>query len=94
MIDKEKLGDFLGSADEFNKKCLEIFTESLSFKKMNIDEAMRYYLSLFMLPGEGQQIDRIVLQFGNKYAKDCKESNKFINSGDSAYSLSYLLITL
>ena len=61
---------------------------------MNIDEAMRYYLSLFMLPGEGQQIDRVVLQFGNKYHKDCAESNKFIASGDSAYSLSYLLITL
>jgi Sec7-like guanine-nucleotide exchange factor len=54
VVDKEKLGEFLGSADEFNKKCLEIFTDSLSFKKMNIDEAMRYYLSLFMLPGEGQ----------------------------------------
>ena len=93
-IDKEKLGGFLGDADDYNNKSLLLFTDSLSFKDMNIDEAMRYYLSQFMLPGEGQQIDRVVQQFGMKYHRDCSLSNPFIASGDSAYSLSYLLITL
>lgn len=60
---------------------------------MEIDEAMRYFLSYFTLPGEGQKIDRIVQKFGQKFFDD-NSDNKFISSADSAYSLSYLLITL
>jgi Sec7-like guanine-nucleotide exchange factor len=44
-LDKEKLGDFLSGPEPFNNTCLQLFTNGLSFKGLNIDEAMRYYLA-------------------------------------------------
>jgi len=54
------LGDFFGDEHEYNIKCLDYFTDKLNMRGMEIDEAMRYFLSYFTLPGEGQKIDRIV----------------------------------
>ena len=53
LINKEKLGEFLGGGSQFEIKVLSEFTDLLNFNKMQIDEALRYYMSYFALPGEG-----------------------------------------
>lgn len=58
---------------------------------MEIDEAMRLFLQQFRLPGEGQQIDRIIEQFSSTYYIDNKSQ---FNDLDSAYVLAYSLIFL
>lgn len=58
---------------------------------MDIDQALRLYLSLFTLPGESQQVDRVAQAFAQKYFKDNYES---LNSSEAAYTLTYLLIML
>lgn len=47
------IGEIFGGDEDFNLKVLEIYLGSLSFKDISILEAMRYFLSLFEMPGEG-----------------------------------------
>lgn len=58
---------------------------------MRLDQAMRHYLEQFTLPGEAQQVDRIIQKFGHKYQKD---NATVFNSSDGVYTLSFLLIML
>ena len=59
---------------------------------MQIDEALRYYMSYFALPGEGQQVDRIMEKFGERYYLD--NPNCLFKSANAVYTLSYLLMML
>lgn len=67
------------------------FTELVDFHNLTLDDAMRHYLSLFELPGEGQKIDRVMQAFASKFFQDNPNSFK---SGSAAYTLSFLLIML
>jgi len=73
-------------------KVLQEFSELIDLQNQNIDEAMRTYLQYFQLPGEGQKVDRIMLQFAQKFFKDNNDS-VFV-SADACYTLSYLMMML
>jgi len=64
LFEKAQIGEFLGREKEwqggFALKVLRAYGEELDFKGMEFDEAIRYYLSGFRLPGEAQKIDRII----------------------------------
>lgn len=47
------IGEIFGGEEDFNLKVLDTYLGFLNFKNMSILEAMRYYLSLFEMPGEG-----------------------------------------
>ena len=51
---------------------------------------MRYFLSLFEMPGEGQKVERILENFSKKYA----DENSNLYTADGAYLLSFLLMML
>ena len=61
-------------------------------KSMSVEDALRYYLDHFTLPGESQQVDRIMQKFSEKYFKDTAGGT--FRSSDSIYTFSYLLIML
>ncbi|EGR32637.1 sec7 domain protein [Ichthyophthirius multifiliis] len=51
-ISKDALGEYIGGYKEININVLSEFTDALNFKGMKLDEAMRYFLTEFTLPGE------------------------------------------
>ena len=59
-IDKTQIGEFLGREAEYQDgfclKVLHEYTNLLDFEKMDFDEAIRFFLSGFRLPGEAQKV--------------------------------------
>lgn len=54
---------------------------------------MRIFLTYFQLPGEAQQVDRIMQKFGEKFMND-NAHNTYLKNGGVAYVLSYSLMML
>ncbi|KAM3140342.1 hypothetical protein pb186bvf_007502 [Paramecium bursaria] len=90
-VNKDKLGEFFGSENEFNQTVFSNYVDYMNFKDQQLDEGLRNLLEYFTLPVESQQIDRIVQKFASKYVED--NSNQF-SSAEAAYTLSYLLMML
>lgn len=90
LIDKDALGQFIGDYQELNQKVLKDFTQLINFRRLGIDDALRLYLGHFSLPGEAQQIERIVTAFSEQY---CKQNPETLCE-DSVYLLTYSLIML
>jgi len=85
------LGQYFGSPDNYNQEIFNYFCSLLDFTKLELDQALRLLLSRFRLPGEAQQIDRIVQTFSKKYMMD--NPNAF-NDEDTPYIMSYSAIML
>ena len=64
-VDKKLLGEYLSK--EENKLFCEAFINSLDFTNLRIDEAIRFMLEKFRLPGENQLIVRIFDAFASHY---------------------------
>jgi brefeldin A-inhibited guanine nucleotide-exchange protein len=100
-IDKTTLGEYLGEGDPFNIKVLYAYVDSLNFKGLPFDDALRFFLQDFRLPGEAQKIDRMMEKFAERYistngkqvpSKTCGEVS-FANA-DTGYVLAYSIIML
>mmetsp|Transcript_13142 Transcript_13142/g.26694 ORF Transcript_13142/g.26694 Transcript_13142/m.26694 type:complete len:2158 (-) Transcript_13142:64-6537(-) len=95
LFDKAQIGDFLGREKEwqggFALKVLRAYGEELDFKGMDFDEAIRYYLSGFRLPGEAQKIDRIMEVFAARYTD---QNSKIFPTPDAAFILAFSIIML
>lgn len=90
-INKKLLGEFL--AKPKNKEYLDLFIEDFDFSNTSLDEAMRSLFAAFRLPGESQQIERIMEKFAEHYITG--ENNiKDVADKDSAFVLSYAIIML
>lgn len=88
-VDKKVLGEFLSK--EENKQVREAFINSLDFTNLRIDEALRFMLEKFRLPGESQLIERILDAFSLHWF----DQNKgILPNSDSALSLAYAIIML
>jgi brefeldin A-inhibited guanine nucleotide-exchange protein len=90
-LSKDKIGEFLGKDKDMNKKVLHAFVETFDFKEIPIDISMRKFLGTFRLPGEGQQIDRIMEKFAEHFC--LQNPAAFANAG-VAFVLSYSIIML
>lgn len=66
-LNKKVIGEFLAKAD--NKEILKHFISLFNYKDLRVDEAIRLLLKTFRLPGEAQQIERIVEIFAERYAE-------------------------
>jgi len=51
-LNKDVLGQFLGKNSKTNIAILQAFAGKIKFEDIRIDEALRFYLSLYKLPGE------------------------------------------
>jgi brefeldin A-resistance guanine nucleotide exchange factor 1 len=107
-IDKKKLGELLAKPAKSN--LLKEFVGLLDFKNLRPDESLRLLLNYFRLPGEAQQIDRIVSTFNERYI-ECQdavnenidslneegkdeEEEKVLPDSDAMYVLSFSIIML
>uniref|UniRef100_A0A7S3DGR3 Uncharacterized protein n=1 Tax=Palpitomonas bilix TaxID=652834 RepID=A0A7S3DGR3_9EUKA len=90
-LDKKQIGEYLGGEKENQIRVLEAFIDALNFEEMGFDDALRFFLSSFWLPGEAQKIDRIVERFAKKYVKN---NPGIFKSEDAAYTLAFSVIML
>jgi len=90
-LDKVSVGSFLGDIE--NTEVLEKYIELIDFSSLEIDDALRFLLTLFRLPGEAQLIDRIVKAFAHSYFKHNEETT-CLSSASTAYILSFSIIML
>lgn len=97
-LDKKQLGEFMGKPA--NVKILNKFVDKFNWRgeSLRIDEALRMLLEKFRLPGEAQQIQRVVEAFSRTFFEH-QSSNKsehtinFENT-DVIFVLSYAIIML
>ena len=66
-VDRGRLGDFLGGADEFSVGCLGAYVGSLDFGGLEVDEALRVLFGSFAMGGEGQVVTRVMTAFAAHY---------------------------
>ncbi|CAG8513943.1 11930_t:CDS:10 [Ambispora gerdemannii] len=88
-INKKHLGDFISKPS--NIDILKAFVELFDFSGKRMDEALREMLETFRLPGEAQQISRIMEVFAETYFASGPSE---IASRDAAFILSYSVIML
>ncbi|CCE62068.1 hypothetical protein TPHA_0B03960 [Tetrapisispora phaffii CBS 4417] len=102
-MNKKTIGLLLSDPDK--KSLLNYFIGLYDFNELRVDEALRILLTKFRLPGESQQIERIIECFAQKYVNDHKPENKNDNDSDndkeivnpdldSVFVLSYSIIML
>ena len=60
LLNKKQIGEYLGKNKDFNKEVLAEYVRSFDFRGITVLEALRMFLESFRLPGESQQIDRII----------------------------------
>jgi Sec7-like guanine-nucleotide exchange factor len=90
-ISKRRIGEFIGGVDKLNQLVCEELFSRYDFKGNTLDEALRKLLRQFRLPGEAQQIDRILEKFATQY--HMQNPGVFLTS-DTAYVLSFSIIML
>ncbi|KAH3677156.1 hypothetical protein WICMUC_001911 [Wickerhamomyces mucosus] len=99
-LNKKVLGEYL--AKPANEELLKKFLSLFDFKNLRVDEALRILLKTFRLPGESQQIERIVESFAAHYVANNEhavkneddEIEKVTPDSDAVFVLSYSIIML
>ena len=90
-LSKGAKGEFFGHHEENQVAVMHKYTDYFDFAGMEFDQAMRFYLDTFRLPGEAQQIDRIMEKFADRY---CTCNQGTFSNADQAYMLAYAIIML
>jgi brefeldin A-resistance guanine nucleotide exchange factor 1 len=74
-----------------NTAILDEYIKSFNFASLRIDEAVRFFLEAFRLPGEAPLISNIIEHFSTHYRN--ANGGIFAND-DAAYTLAYAIIML
>eukprot|EP01041_Mallomonas_annulata_P008941 gene8941-18499_t len=90
-LSKRRIGEYIGNEDSYNQAVCESLFALYKFSSSTLDSALRILMKEFRLPGEAQQIDRILEKFAISY--HTQNSGVFLSS-DTAYVLSFSLIML
>ncbi|KAJ2082898.1 GDP/GTP exchange factor for ARF [Coemansia sp. RSA 988] len=89
MLNKKLLGEYLSKPS--NLEVLQMYIGLFDFSGRRLDEALRRLLGSFRLPGESQQIERIMETFAEAYfASDPPD----IATKDAAFILAFAVIML
>ena len=88
-LDKKMIGEYISNRKNHN--VLEAFVRSLDFQSIRIDEALRFYLETFRLPGEAPLISLLMEQFADHWFRS--NDQPFVNV-DAAFTLAYAVIML
>ena len=92
-LDKRIVGQFLGERDEFNQLVLKEFVETFNMSGQTLLDSLRMFLESFRLPGEAQQIDRILQQFANA-AHSNTVDGALMSTPDCTYLFCFSIIML
>jgi Sec7-like guanine-nucleotide exchange factor len=94
-FEKTQIGEYLGREPDYDNgmamKVLNQYVQQMDFDGLQFDNAIRYYLSGFRLPGEAQKIDRILEKFAERYSEQNPDA---FPSADVAFILSFSIIML
>ena len=115
-LDKAEVGQYLGELgkaaspgknrpcwerDWFHKEVLEQFCSLFHFDGQPLIDGLRMFLASFRLPGESQQIDRIIQSFADSCGRRCDEAIKMNifsedpkRASDTAFLLAFSIIML
>eukprot|EP01114_Cavostelium_apophysatum_P013913 TRINITY_DN3475_c0_g1_i1.p1 TRINITY_DN3475_c0_g1~~TRINITY_DN3475_c0_g1_i1.p1 ORF type:complete len:1736 (+),score=542.67 TRINITY_DN3475_c0_g1_i1:271-5478(+) len=97
-LDKAAIGEYIGKRDDFNQKVLRCYVETFNFVGMDVDIGIRQFLGSFRIPGEAQTIDRIMLNFAEKFYNDHQQAagqtTATWTSADPIYLLAFSVIML
>ncbi|PVV02865.1 hypothetical protein BB560_002671 [Smittium megazygosporum] len=88
-LNKKLLGEYLSKPS--NSEILHEYLKLFEFSNKRLDEAVRMLLGTFRLPGESQQIERIMEAFSNAYFATNPDD---IATKDAAFILSFAIIML
>jgi hypothetical protein len=95
VLEKTQIGECLGREKEYQNgfalRVLHSYVNMLDFSGLAFDEAIRYYLSGFRLPGEAQKIDRIMEKFAERYTN---QNPTVFPTADAAFILAFSIIML
>ena len=91
-LSKLRIGEFLGEIRmEFNMAVLGHMAGLIDMKNKPIDEALREFQKMFLMPGEAQKIDKIMQTFAAEYFK---ANTDIVENEDAAYILSFAIMML
>jgi Sec7 domain/Rab-GTPase-TBC domain len=90
-LNKAKVGEYLGNSDPFCIAVMIAYLNRMDFTGRTFDSALRYFLSGFRLPGEAQQIDRLMEKFAERF---CRDNPDVFPDVDAANLLAFALIML
>lgn len=100
-LPKEIVGAYLGelgkelSGQEFHRRVLLCYVKSFALAGQGVLNCMRIFLSAFRLPGEAQQIDRILVAFSEYCYLNCLEGTSgLLENADITYLLTFSIIML
>ena len=100
------MGSFLGElgkdnpkheceSKDFHQQLLSKYVSSFCFNGQSILDCMRIFLSAFRLPGEAQQIDRILVAFSEYcYEKSSEGRTGIVENSEILYLLTFSIIML
>jgi golgi-specific brefeldin A-resistance guanine nucleotide exchange factor 1 len=88
-VSKRIVGEYL--AKPSNSDTLQAVVKLFDFRGKRIDEALREMLATFRLPGEAQQIERIMEAFAKRFSECGQEE---IKSSDAAFILAFSVVML
>jgi len=95
VLDKTMIGEYLGREAEyqggFSIRVLHEYVRLMDFTGLMFDDAIRYFLSGFRLPGEAQKIDRIMEKFAERFTE---QNPGLFPTADVAFILSFSIIML
>ena len=88
-MDKKIIGEYLGKQD---REFIQAFVNTFDFTGMEYVQALRLFLTAFLLSGDAQIIDRILECFAHRwYAQNPKN---IFATNDTAYVLCYSVVML
>jgi len=91
QLDPAGVGSSIGEGKPQNIEYLKSYVNCFDFSNMFFEVAFRNFLSKFIIPGESQQIDRILEQFGLKFHND---NPGLFSCADTVYVLAYSALML
>lgn len=95
-FDPIALGEYLGTGDTHDddaKRRAHVHAYVADIQGRSLVSALRAYLRAFRLPGEAQQIDRVLQAFAGVAHASCREGS-FLASIDATYLLAFSIIML
>lgn len=92
-LNKEQIGEFLGKNTDETKQILTEYIHTFDFTNISVLTALRMFLDTFRLPGEAQQIDRIMESFATYAYEQTKDHDILINP-DVTYCFCFSVIML
>ena len=92
-LSKKKIGEFLGNTDEYNVATLKSFLQFHDFTNLKLDDALRQLLRTFRLPGEAQQIDRILEKVSAvTICRCCRHFHRYASQTTQVMQVSHLIV--